>query len=138
MDPRAGTLLLQLAERHRITLSSTTSDHPQGTAGGSTSNHWLGRAFDIATVDGEIVRPDSAAARKLADELSAWTRPCAPTRSARPGRISAPGYFTDGDHQDHLHIGFKVPIARDWEPPNDARVMPALRPDQLDDDGDSR
>jgi hypothetical protein len=42
MDPRVGALLLKLAEDHEITLASTTSDHPQNTAGGSPSNHWYG------------------------------------------------------------------------------------------------
>jgi hypothetical protein len=34
MDPRLGAMLLRLAETHDLTLSSTTSDHPQNTAGG--------------------------------------------------------------------------------------------------------
>ena len=49
MDPRVGQVLLRLAEKHRITLSAATSDHAQNTAGGSPSNHWYGRAVDIAT-----------------------------------------------------------------------------------------
>ena len=133
MDPRAGTLLLRLAERHEITISSTTSDHPQGTAGGSTSNHWYGRAFDIATVDGEIVRPDSAASRALADELATVDPSFRPDEIGTPWAIGSPGYFTDGAHQDHIHIAFDQAIESRWRPPgeNEAMVMPAITPDEV-------
>jgi len=133
MDPRVGTLLLRLAERHEITISSTTSDHPQGTAGGSTSNHWYGRAFDIATVDGEIVRPDSAASRALADELATVDPSFRPDEIGTPWAIGSPGYFTDGSHQDHIHIAFDQAIEPRWRPPgeNEAMVMPAITPDEV-------
>ena len=133
MDPRVGTLLLRLAQRHEITLSSTTSDHPQGTAGGSPSNHWYGRAFDIATVDGEIVRPNSAASRALASELATVDPSFRPDEIGSPWRINSPAYFTDGDHQDHIHIGFDQAIEPRWRPPgeNQALVLPAITPDQL-------
>jgi hypothetical protein len=129
MDPRVGAMLLRLAETHELTLSSTTSDHPQSTAGGSPSNHWYGRAFDIATVDGEIVRPGSAAARKLATELSRLDPSIRPSEIGSPWAMDRPGYFTDADHQDHIHVGFDQIIDRRWRPPNEARVMPALRLD---------
>jgi hypothetical protein len=132
MDPRLGTILLRLAENHRITLSATTSDHPQNTAGGSPSNHWYGRAVDIATVDGEIVRPNSAAGRRLATELTRIDPSIRPDEIGSPWAITAPGFFTDGDHQDHIHVAFDEAIGREWRPPNDARVMAALRPDQVD------
>jgi PAS domain-containing protein len=28
-----------------------------------------------------------------------------------------PGFFTDGDHQDHIHIAFKQAIDPKWKPP---------------------
>ena len=127
MDPRIGALLLRLAEKHELTLSSTTSDHPEGTAGGSTSNHWFGRALDIATVDGEIVRPGSGAARKLAEELGRLDDSIRPTEIGSPWAIDVPGSFSDADHQDHIHIAFDGAIARNWAPANEARVMPALQ-----------
>ena len=132
MDPRLGTVLLRLAETHEVSLSATTSDHPQGTAGGSTSNHWYGRALDIATVDGEIVRPGSAAGRALATELAKLDPSIRPDEIGSPWAISAPGFFSDADHQDHIHVAFDHVISADWEPPTDARVMPALRSDQVD------
>jgi hypothetical protein len=131
MDPRLGTILLRLAESHRITLSATTSDHPQSTAGGSPSNHWFGRAVDIATVDGEIVRPNSAAARKLAIELTRLDRSFRPDEVGSPWAIGAPGFFSDADHQDHIHVAFDDAIGRNWAPPNETRVIRSLRQDEL-------
>ncbi len=128
MDPRLGTVLLRLAEKHTLTLSATTSDHPQGTAGGSTSNHWYGRGLDIATVDGEIVRPDSDAGRKLAGELARLDASIRPDEIGSPWSIGAPGFFSDADHQDHIHVAFDEAIDRKWKPPNDARVLPTVRP----------
>jgi hypothetical protein len=132
MDPRLGAVLLRLAEKHELTLSATTSDHPQSTAGGSPSNHWYGRGVDIATVDGEIVRPDSAASRKLAAELTRLDAAIRPDEVGSPWSIAAPGFFTDASHQNHIHVAFDHVIDPKWKPPNDARVMPALRPDQVD------
>jgi hypothetical protein len=127
MDPRVGALLLRLAEKHKLTLSTTTSDHAQFTAGGSTSNHWYGRAFDIATVDGEIVRPGSGAARQLAAELARLDASIRPSEIGSPWSIPGPGYFTDAAHQNHIHIGFDEVIDREWRPANETRMMPAVR-----------
>jgi hypothetical protein len=141
MDPRVGAVLVKLAEKHRITVSATTSDHPQSTSGGSPSNHWFGRGLDIATVDGEIVRADSAASRRLAAELATLDPSTRPTEVGSPWAIASPGYFTDAGHQNHIHIAFDQSIDPGWRPRpgltdgsgrNDTRVMPALRPEQID------
>ena len=139
MDPRIGTVLLELAEQHEITVSSTTSDHPQSTIGGSPSNHWYGRAIDIATVDGDTVRASSAVSRGLAVELTALAPSVRPDEVGSPWAITAAGFFTDTDHQDHIHIAFKHVIDPEWSPAaatehpadSEARVMTALRPDQI-------
>lgn len=130
MDPRLSAMLLRLAERHELTISSTASDHPHSTAGGSPSNHWFGRAFDIATVDGEIVRPGSAGARRLAEGLRGLDASIRPTEIGSPWAIDGPEYFTDADHQDHIHVGFDDIVDRRWLPPQDTRVMPAVRRDR--------
>jgi hypothetical protein len=130
MDPRIGEVLLRIAERHRITLSATSSDHPQGTAGGSPSNHWYGRAVDIATVDGEIVRPDSAAGRRLAAELERLDASIRPSEVGTPWALDAPGYFSDADHQDHIHVAFDDPVSPGWTPRSETRVLRALTPDE--------
>ena len=147
MDPRISAMLLTLADKHTVTLSSTTSDHPQQTAGGSTSNHWYGRGVDIATVDGEIVRPNSAASRKLASELIVLDASIRPDEVGSPWVIAAPGFFTDDAHQNHLHIAYDQAITSRWDVPaelisggapdelararRDARVMPSVRRDEI-------
>jgi hypothetical protein len=78
------------------------------------------------------VRPGSAAARKLAAELRGLDAPIRPSEIGSPWAINAPGYFTDADHQDHIHVGFDEVIDRSWKPSNDARVMPALHLDETD------
>ena len=64
MDPRIMAVVAKLAQTREITLSSTTSDHPELTTGGSQSTHWFGRGVDIATVDGQIVNAGSDAAAR--------------------------------------------------------------------------
>src|SRR4051794_27870959 len=95
------------------------SDHPKFTTGGSVSNHAYGRGLDIGSVDGEIVNPGSGAARELASELSQLPEKYRPDEIGSPWPISGPGYFTDGAHQDHLHLGFKKEIDPSWSPPGD-------------------
>ena len=108
--------LLRLAERHRITLSCHNLRPPaEHRPAGRPPITGSARAVDIATVDGEIVRPNSAAARKLADGADqARSIPSDPTRSVPRGRSGAPGFFSDGDHQDHIHVAFDEAIGRNW------------------------
>ena len=118
MDPRVAAAILKLAEKHTITVSSTTSDHPEFTAsGGSQSNHWFGRGIDIATVDGEVVRPDSPAARELAAAIAELDPSMRPSEVGSPFQIGSPGFFTDAGHQDHIHFAFDDPITSDWKAP---------------------
>ena len=85
------------------------SDHPKLTSGGSVSNHFHGRAVDIATVDGRPVAPGNAAARELAVALSRLDPGIRPSEIGSPWALSGPAYFTDGGHQDHIHVGFDDP-----------------------------
>ena len=55
----------------------------------------------------------------MASELSSLDPNYRPNEIGSPWAISGPGYFTDGAHQDHLHIGFKEQITADWKPPAD-------------------
>ena len=82
------------------------------TTGGGQSNHFFGRGLDIGTVDGELVRPGSPAAREVAAALAGLDAGIRRPRSARRSRSAPPGYFTDGDHQDHIHVAFDDPITR--------------------------
>ncbi len=104
------------------------SDHPKFTTGGSVSNHAMGRGLDIASVDGEIVNPGSAASRELASELSQLPEEYRPDEIGSPWPISGPGYFTDAGHQDHLHLGFKQEIDKSWTPPADVAAKGGAAP----------
>ena len=48
---RVAAILLKLSEKHKITVSAMLSDHGKFTSGGSVSNHWYGRAVDVAVVE---------------------------------------------------------------------------------------
>ena len=119
IDPRVIAVLTKLSEDHKLKISCMCSDHSKFTSGGSISNHAYGRGLDIASVDGEIVNPGSAAARELASELSTLPEKYRPDEIGSPWPISGPGYFTDAGHQDHVHVGFKTEIDKSWAPPAD-------------------
>jgi cell wall-associated NlpC family hydrolase len=119
VDPRLVSVLTELTKEHKIGLSVVITGHDQFTSGGSVSNHFVGRGLDIARVDGEIVRSNSFKSRELAEALVDLPESIRPTEVGTPWSINAPGFFTDGGHQDHLHIafdgaapeGFKSPVA---------------------------
>jgi hypothetical protein len=117
LDPRVIAVITDVSREHKITISSTSSDHPRLTAGGSVSNHTVGRAFDIATIDGEPVGPGSAVARRVALELSRLPASIRPSEIGSPWALPGAAYFTDAAHQNHLHVGFDDPIEPSWKPP---------------------
>ena len=119
IDPRVVAVLTKLSGEHKVTVTCMCSDHDKFTAGGSVSNHHLGRGMDIGAIDGETVGPGSPLAREVASELSSLDQDYRPNEIGSPFAIAGPGYFTDAAHQNHLHIGFKEAIAPDWKPPAD-------------------
>ena len=123
VDPRMIALLQKLGEKHKIELSVIKTGHAKFSAGGSVSNHFHGRGIDIARVDGEIVRPNSAAARELATEIAGIQGDLRPTEVGTPWAISEAGFFTDGAHQDHLHVAFDGEAPADFQAP--AAAAPA-------------
>ena len=122
IDPRIVAVLTKLSQEHKISVSCMCSDHSKFTAGGSISNHAFGRGLDIASIDGEIVSPGSALARDIASELSDLDPQIRPDEIGSPFAISGPGYFTDADHQDHIHVGFKQQITPDFKLPAELRA----------------
>ena len=128
IDPRVVAALTKLSSEHKLKISCMCSDHSKFTAGGSISNHAMGRGLDIASVDGEIVNPGSAASRELASELSQLPEEYRPDEIGSPWPISGPGYFTDAGHQDHLHLGFKQEIDKSWTPPADVAAQGGTAP----------
>ena len=117
LDPRVIASLTALSEEHEITVSCMCSDHAKMSASGSISNHAYGRGVDIATIDGEIVRPNSPAARELSAAISELPPEIRPNEVGTPFAINQPGFFTDGAHQDHIHYAWDDPITPDWKPP---------------------
>ncbi len=111
VDPRLAAVLLEAAERFAITITVIQTGHSYYTASGSVSNHSAGRAVDIGSVGGELVSPSNAKAKRLALALGRLPAPLRPTEIGSPWELEGPEYFTDGDHQDHLHVGFDDPAA---------------------------
>src|SRR4051794_1381939 len=132
IDPRVVAVLGELARDHRITVSAMCSDHPKLTTGGSISNHYYGRAVDIATIDGQPVGPGNAAAKAIAVALNRLDPSVRPTEIGSPWTLPGAAYFTDAEHQNHLHIGYDDPLSPDWHAPTepDAPEHPAAGPDQ--------
>jgi len=135
IDPRVVSVLTQVSRSHTISVSAAASDHPKLTTGGSVSNHFYGRAVDIASVDGRPVAPGNAAARELAVALSSLDPSIRPSEIGSPWALPGPAYFTDGGHQDHIHVAFDEPVASDWKPPEElaAAATPAINPADNDD-----
>jgi len=109
IDPRLSAALLEAAKQFPISIWVLQTGHSYYTAGGSVSNHSFGRAADIGSVDGKVVSPDNEQAKELALALGRLPAPLRPTEIGSPWEIDDPAYFTDGDHQDHLHVGFDDP-----------------------------
>jgi hypothetical protein len=117
IDPRIIAVLTKVAETHRITVSAMCSDHPKFTSGASVSNHYFGRGVDIAAVDGSPVSVGNTAALAVTSGLSSLDASYRPDEVGSPWVFSRPGYFTDADSQDKIHVAFKHPIDPAWTPP---------------------
>jgi len=127
IDPRVVSVLGELGRDHEIVVSSLCSDHPTLTAGGSVSNHYYGRAFDIASVDGKPVGPSNAAARSLATALDGLDPAIRPSEIGSPWALPGAAHFTDAGHQNHIHVAFDDPLPGQWTPPAPAAEAPAAR-----------
>ncbi len=107
VDPRLISLLQVLSARHTLSVSVFKSGHSMYTRSGSVSNHYYGRAADIFYVDGVEVSSSSLPSRRLVAEISVIRGPFRPTEVGHPfARMSFGGGFSDGDHLDHVHIGY--------------------------------
>jgi hypothetical protein len=108
IDGRLLAALLTLSQRYTIAgVGPFITGHSQYTTSGSVSNHSVGRAVDIGTVNGQLVNDASPAARSMALAIAHLPARIRPTEVGTPfGDISAPGFFNDEYHENHLHIGF--------------------------------
>ncbi|HET8815301.1 MAG TPA: lytic murein transglycosylase [Solirubrobacterales bacterium] len=109
LDQRILALLALMTQEHQITISSLRTDHSMLTASGNVSNHYYGRAMDIAAVDGVSctnVDP-SAPCAQLTYALSQMPEPLHPTELIYCFDVDGPGpAFALPDHCNHIHAGF--------------------------------
>jgi hypothetical protein len=109
IDPRIVGLLGAITQSHQITISALRSDHSMYTVSGGVSNHYYGRAMDIAAVDGVSctdTAPTSPCA-ELAITLSQLPAPAMPTELIYCFDVDGPGpAFARSDHCDHVHAGY--------------------------------
>ncbi|HET8862837.1 MAG TPA: lytic murein transglycosylase [Solirubrobacterales bacterium] len=109
IDPRIVGLLGAITQSHQITISSLRSDHSQYTVDGGVSNHYYGRAMDIAAVDGVSCTDTAPTApcAQLATTLSQLPAPAMPTELIYCFDVDGPGpAFARSDHCDHVHAGY--------------------------------
>ncbi len=111
IDPRILGIIGAISQEHTIRISSLRSDHPKLTASGNVSNHYYGRAMDIAAIDGVActdVSPEGPCGT-IARQLGALPAGQEPTELIYcfdpDGPTSANG-FAQADHCDHIHVGF--------------------------------
>lgn len=109
IDPRIVGLLGAITQSHQITISSLRSDHSMYTVDGGVSNHYYGRAMDIAAVDGVSCTDTAPTApcAQLATTLSQLPAPAMPTELIYCFDVDGPGpAFARSDHCDHVHAGY--------------------------------
>jgi membrane-bound lytic murein transglycosylase B len=109
LDPRIVGLIGAITQEHQITLSALRSDHSQYTVEGNISNHYFGRAMDIAAVDGVScidTAPDAPCA-ELGRTLAYLPPPAHPTELIYCFDLDGAGpAFARSDHCDHVHAGY--------------------------------
>jgi hypothetical protein len=109
IDPRIVGLIGAITQGHQITISSLRSDHSQYTVEGGTSNHYYGRAMDIAAVDGVSCTDTapSAPCAQLGRTLAYLPAPAMPTELIYCFDLDGAGpAFARSDHCDHVHVGY--------------------------------
>jgi hypothetical protein len=109
LDQRVTGLLALMTKTHQITITALRSDHSQMTASGNVSNHFYGRAMDIASVDGVSCTDTSPTApcAELGYALAQLPAPLHPTELIYCFDLDGPGpAFALPDHCDHIHAGY--------------------------------
>jgi hypothetical protein len=109
IDPRIVALIGAITQEHELTISALRSDHSEYTASGYVSNHFFGRAMDIAAVDGVSCTDTAvdAPCANLARSLAYLPEPMHPTELIYCFDVDGPGEaFALPDHCDHVHAGF--------------------------------
>lgn len=116
VDPRLASVLATLARIEPIEvggISCERSGHTHNVAGTNRmSNHCAdpSRAADIVRVGGAPVTATNRAAWRLVAAMMTMSEPQRPDEVGSPFSEFAPlpGWFTDGMHLGHLHVGFEA------------------------------
>jgi membrane-bound lytic murein transglycosylase B len=109
LDPRIIALIGAITQEHQLTISALRSDHSEYTASGYVSNHYYGRAMDIAAVDGVSCTDTapSAPCAELGRTLAYLPAPLHPTELIYCFDLDGVGpAFALPDHCDHVHAGY--------------------------------
>ncbi|MFN8160311.1 MAG: lytic murein transglycosylase [Solirubrobacterales bacterium] len=110
IDPRIVGLIGAITQSHTITISALRSDHSMYAASGYVSNHYYGRAMDIAVVDGVPCTNTSPSAPcgQLGESLAHLAGPSHPTELIYCYDLDGPSgpAWAQADHCDHVHVGF--------------------------------
>jgi len=109
IDPRIVGLIGAITQEHQLTISALRSDHSEYTTEGNVSNHYFGRAMDIAAVDGVSCTDTAPTApcAELAKTLAYLPAPAHPTELIYCFDVDGPGpAFARSDHCDHVHAGY--------------------------------
>ena len=109
IDPRVMALIAAISQQHEVLISSLRSDHSMMTSSGNVSNHYLGRAVDIAAIDGvscTVTGVDGPCGR-LARALASLPEGQRPTELIYCFDPDGPGpAWAQADHCDHIHAGY--------------------------------
>jgi membrane-bound lytic murein transglycosylase B len=109
LDPRIVALIGAITQQHQLTISSLRSDHSEYTVEGNVSNHFYGRAMDIAAVDGVSCTDTAvdAPCAQLGQTLAYLPAPAHPTELIYCFDLDGAGpAFARSDHCDHVHAGY--------------------------------
>ena len=109
IDGRVVNLLALLTQRYSLLVSSLRSDHGMLTTSGNVSNHFYGRAVDIAAVNGVPCTDMSATSpcSEVGRILASLPEGARPTELIYGYDLDGPGpAFAMADHTDHIHAGF--------------------------------
>jgi hypothetical protein len=99
--------MLTLSRSFHLGISVVRSGHPIDVFGTDRpSDHPLGRAFDTWRIDGQAV-VDPSTPRRLVTRYMAATAAAGSYNVGGPYLLgSAPQWFSDDTHHDHVHAGF--------------------------------
>jgi hypothetical protein len=113
VDPRVIAVLLALARDHTITVTSLVTGHPRCAVNGqpdgpdcAVSNHYDGRAADIAVLDGIPISADHPEVVTVIDQLAEIEGPPRPDEIGGPVDTGQRGVFTNSSHANHIHVGW--------------------------------